>query len=552
MVASSTPQLAQATPAHRWRDAALLSVILVAALTAIIFGKSYAARETERESAFWSARLERSAQAGARALGERVELQSAALAELVDNASLRIYLWNLQQNPPAASGNRAERDYLGRLLAAQTDTGTRAQNRAAALQSLALLNPGLDVVAATAATRLTPQLRALAEQARTTRTRQLALLNTGAERAQVVQALPVPPPPGAAGRGALAGVLIAGSDAQDLLQPVLTNLPGYFNNDASLLLSNGGGPFVVLAGAGRLASVDKVVQPGFGVRTGANGATFLQATQRVPGTAWTLVRRVDEAQALQALQQRIWARYLALGLAVFAAGCLLWAWRERGGRLAERAQTLPTVPGQAYGAAPSPENQLLNKLVASLIGMIDLHDPYSAFHSARLAELCRAVGEEMELDQQSLNNLVTAALLANIGKLALPRELLTKRDVLTEPEQTLLQSHVEEGVEILRKLEFDDPVLSAIAQKQESLDGSGYPAGIAADRITLPGRILALSNAYIALISPRAYRDALSEAGALDELRHEVGTAYDPQTFAALERVLASGAGLTDWDSAAA
>ena len=194
------------------------------------------------------------------------------------------------------------------------------------------------------------------------------------------------------------------------------------------------------------------------------------------------------------------------------------------------------------------EEQMLNKLVASLVDIIDLHDPYSAFHSARLAELCRAIGRHMGLDDESLSNLVTAALLANVGKLSLPRELLTKRDELSDDEQELLHSHVEEGVEILRKLDFDDPILSAIAQKQEHVDGSGYPQGLAEDRITLPGRILAVANAFIALVSPRAYRAAISQPAALRTIEAAVGTEYDRQAFEALRYVVESGEGLSDWE----
>jgi HD-GYP domain-containing protein (c-di-GMP phosphodiesterase class II) len=529
----------------RLRDGLLLLAALAAAATAVVLARAYATEQTNAELAFWSTRLEQSAQAGARSLGQRMETQVAALAELADNASLRVYLWRLVKSADSAAASPAEIDYLTSLLRARTDAGTRARP---AFSRLLLVSPQLQPVAGTAIRALTPAEQQLATQALQTRTRQLWLLSDAAGVPYILQAMPVRPPPGG-GDSALAGVLLAENAATALLRPVLANLPGYFTNDASLLVSSAGLPPVVLAGSPPFSELRAMPEPGFReVALGAE-ATVLQSTQRVPGTDWTLLRRVDAQLALSAVRQRIWARYLALTLGVVALVAALLAWRERSARVNLSRQRLPALAGHAAGGfAGNTGHPLLNKLVTSLIDVIDLHDPYSAFHSARLAELCRAMAADMGLEQQATSHLVTAALLANIGKLSLPRELLTKRDELSEPEQTLLQSHVAEGVEILRKLEFDDPVLSAIAQKQETLDGRGYPQGIRADHITLPGRILALANAYVALVSPRAYRDALSTPDALAELRGQVGVAYDAEVFAALERVIASGTALSDWD----
>lgn len=545
MVASSPAQLVYAPRLFSLRDGLLLIAVLVAAATAAIFARTYATDQVNAEMAFWSSRLEQSTQAGARSLGERVEKQAAAVAELAGNASLRVYLWRLVKGGDGGDATPAEIDYLNSLLNASTDAGTRA--RAPAFSRLMLVNTQLQPVAGTAVRALTPAERQLTSQALNTRTRQLWLVAGAAGVPRVLQAMPVAPPPG--GGSALAGVLLAENEATELLRPVLANLPGYFASDAALLISSAGLPPVVLAGSPPHSTLAAAPAAGFRKVEVAAGVAVLQSTQRVPGTDWTLVRRIDGDLALAAVQQRIWARYLALSLSVIALGAALLAWRERSVRVAQTGQNLAALQGQAglrlAGDASSP---LLNKLVASLIDVIDLHDPYSAFHSARLAELCRAMAADMGLEQQTTSHLVTAALLANIGKLSLPRELLTKRDELSEPEQVLLQSHVAEGVEILRKLEFDDPVLSAIAQKQETLDGSGYPQGIQADRITLPGRILALANAYVALVSPRAYREALDAPEALDELRSQIGVAYDAEVFAALERVIVSGAGLSDWE----
>ncbi len=533
------------------RDTLLVIVVLVAAATATIFGLQYRASELGNDGDRWAARLDTTTLAAAAGIGTLVERQSAALLELADNASLRLYLWALISRGTVSSDvPTAEFAYLRGLLSANTDSGTRARTRNGDFRTLALLDAELSTVLTTPGAATTAKALQIARYAIETNTRQLVLARDASGTATLYMAVVVTPPPGAGGQGAVAGVLVSSADAHELLRPLMANLPGYFESDANLLLADGDDPVVVLSGAPELTGIDQAIDLGFATTTAAGGTAVLQSTQRVPGTGWRLVRRVSAAAAQDALQQRITAYFVALGMSVFLLATLLYAWREHSIRMNQQKTLLPMVIGNAQGPRrpATREEQMLNKLVASLVDIIDLHDPYSAFHSARLAELCRAIGRDMGLDPESLGNLVTAAMLANVGKISLPRELLTKRDELDEHEQALLHTHVEEGVEILRKLDFEDPILSAIAQKQEHLDGSGYPYGLVEDKITLPGRILAVANAYIALVSPRAYREAMSPDDALGVIAGAVGTEYDRQAYNALCRVVQSGDGLTDWD----
>ncbi len=562
MVATSTDDLNPAAasgaatdtdipiPRQRLRDVALLTAVLAAAATALIFGLRYQAAELGRETDQWAARLDTVTLAGARNISNQVEAQSAALLELADNASLRLYLWALvNRGPISRDVPAAEFDYLRGLLIANTDSGTRSAARNGKFQTLALLDAQLSTVLTTPGAATSEQALQIARQAIATRTRQLVLARNADGTATLYMAVVIEPPPGAAGQQAIGGVLVAATDAAELLRPLIKSLPGYFDSDANLLIATGDDPVVALTGADELTGINRVITLGFAVSESAAGTRVMQSAQKVPGTGWKLMRRVDAERALSTLQQRIWAYFVALGLSVFLLATLLWAWRERSIRLAEKKNYLPMVIGNQHRQrSATREEQLLNKLVASLVDVIDLHDPYSAFHSARLAELCRAVGIKMGLDQESLSNLVTAAMLANVGKISLPRDLLTKRDELSDSEAQLLHTHVEEGVEILRKLDFDDPVLTAIAQKQEHLDGSGYPQGLAEDRITVLGRILSVANAYIALVSPRAYREAMSPESALNTIHNELGTVYDRDVFTALKEVIESGDGLSDWE----
>ncbi|HFD81336.1 MAG TPA: HD domain-containing protein [Gammaproteobacteria bacterium] len=181
---------------------------------------------------------------------------------------------------------------------------------------------------------------------------------------------------------------------------------------------------------------------------------------------------------------------------------------------------------------------LLRRLVDTLMHVVDLHDPNSANHSAHLVEIANALGRELQLDEADRRTLDLAASLANLGKIFVPREILTKTEPLTEAEQDLVRRHVQLGLDLLKDLDFEGPVLDTIAQKQEYLDGSGYPHGLRGEQILLTARILAVANAFVALTSPRAYREAIDTEQALDQLLKESGRKYDRRVVAALFHVI--------------
>jgi len=191
--------------------------------------------------------------------------------------------------------------------------------------------------------------------------------------------------------------------------------------------------------------------------------------------------------------------------------------------------------------------ELLRRLVATLMHVVDLHDPYSADHTVRMVEVANSVGRELKLDEQQQKSLDLAASLANLGKIFVPHEILTKVEPLTEAEQTLLHRHVQFGVELLEDLDFDGPVLDTIRQKQEHMDGSGYPAHLSGDEIILTARILAIANAFVALVSPRAYRQAVTIEQALDQLLSETGSKYDRHVVAALFHVAENRSDWSEW-----
>ncbi|VAW74689.1 hypothetical protein MNBD_GAMMA13-792 [hydrothermal vent metagenome] len=193
---------------------------------------------------------------------------------------------------------------------------------------------------------------------------------------------------------------------------------------------------------------------------------------------------------------------------------------------------------------------LMRRLVDTLMHVVDLHDPNSAHHSSRMVEVANIIGSELKLNEADMRTLDLAASLANLGKIFVPREVLTKTSELTEAEQALVRRHVQFGTELLQDLEFDGPVLDTITQKQEHLDGSGYPNGLKGGDILLTARILAVSNAFVALVSPRAYRQAVSIEVALDQLLKESGSTFDRHVVAALFHAAENRSDWSEWQQA--
>jgi HD-GYP domain-containing protein (c-di-GMP phosphodiesterase class II) len=180
---------------------------------------------------------------------------------------------------------------------------------------------------------------------------------------------------------------------------------------------------------------------------------------------------------------------------------------------------------------------LLRRLVGTLVHAVDLHDPFSAQHGTRLAEVADAVARELGLPDEERQTLDLAAMLANIGKIMIPSEVLTKTQPVTAEERELLRTHVDRSLELLQGLDFEGPVLDIIAQKQERLDGSGYPRGLSQEQMTMAGRILAVANAFVALVSIRAYRQGVSVSEAIEQLMQGAGTKFDRRVIAALFHV---------------
>lgn len=184
----------------------------------------------------------------------------------------------------------------------------------------------------------------------------------------------------------------------------------------------------------------------------------------------------------------------------------------------------------------------MQQMVSSLVRAVELRDPYLAGHSRRLAGFARAVAEELDATAEEIATVEIAANLSQIGKLAVPVEVLTKPGRLSEEEIVQLQSHVQHAAAILRDIDFELPVLETVTGMHERLDGKGYPAGLSGDQTPLTARILGACDVFCARIEPRVYRSGITPESALDILDQNDGR-YDPRVIAALRKVAASVTG---------
>ena len=142
------------------------------------------------------------------------------------------------------------------------------------------------------------------------------------------------------------------------------------------------------------------------------------------------------------------------------------------------------------------------------------------------------------MEGEQLNALRLAGLIHDIGKIAVPAEILSKPGRLSEVEFNLIKQHPESGFDILAAIDFGRPVAEMVLQHHERLDGSGYPRALAGADILPEARILAVADVVEAMSSHRPYRAALGMEAALAEIREYAGVKYDADVAAACFRAI--------------
>jgi two-component system, cell cycle response regulator len=172
-------------------------------------------------------------------------------------------------------------------------------------------------------------------------------------------------------------------------------------------------------------------------------------------------------------------------------------------------------------------------------------------HNDDVAQLVEAVGHELGLEQGTIVPMLRAAELHDVGKLAIPDTILNKPGPLDEQEWAFMRRHTIVGERIVASAASLRDAAPIVRASHERWDGAGYPDGVAAEAIPLGARIIAVCDAYDAMITNRPYRTRMSEPAALRELRRCSGTQFDPRVVAAFERVMARRADIEAAQAAA-
>lgn len=183
-------------------------------------------------------------------------------------------------------------------------------------------------------------------------------------------------------------------------------------------------------------------------------------------------------------------------------------------------------------------------LLKALVKAIETRDPYTSGHSVRVARLSTSIAERMGFSSRRIDELETAALLHDIGKIeGVYSEILEKPTSLSKRERKVIESHVEKGAELIRSLtSFGDEIVLPVLYHHEHFDGSGYPEGLIGEEIPIGARIIKVSDAIDAMLSDRPYRKALPAGEVRRQLELYAGRQFDADIVqAVLESDLIDG-----------
>jgi hypothetical protein len=187
-------------------------------------------------------------------------------------------------------------------------------------------------------------------------------------------------------------------------------------------------------------------------------------------------------------------------------------------------------------------NQTYRGTVMVLADVVEADDDYTASHCRSVVELCGATGAQLGLDPDAMQELEIAALLHDVGKIAIPSEILNKPTKLTEEEFELMKTHTLEGQALLERVGGKLARIGEIVRScHERWDGHGYPDRLIGEEIPLAARIVFCCDAYSAMTTDRPYRRAMDVSDALAELRDNAGTQFESRIVEAVAEVVEAG-----------
>ena len=169
----------------------------------------------------------------------------------------------------------------------------------------------------------------------------------------------------------------------------------------------------------------------------------------------------------------------------------------------------------------------MEALMQVLESTMEVRDPYTVGHQRRVSQIAFTIGREMGLSEDRLRDLRMAGTLHDLGKFAIPSDLLSKPGKLTPQEFALIKTHPQVAYNILEPITLPGNTAKIILQHHERLNGSGYPQGLKGEEILLEARILGVADVMEAMCSHRPYRASLGLTETLDEITRNKGILYD-------------------------
>jgi putative nucleotidyltransferase with HDIG domain len=227
--------------------------------------------------------------------------------------------------------------------------------------------------------------------------------------------------------------------------------------------------------------------------------------------------------------------------ALFLAVGLAWAIVEMIGPLGILLTTIVVIEMYYPWKLLGEQRDLFLKSLQMISNAVDLKDPYTAYHSRRVAEYSAMMAREIGVDEAEVERIRIGALMHDIGKVAVPSALIRKPSKLTEEEMNLMKTHVEAGASVIEGLEILNRSADIVRHHHENYDGSGYPSGLKGRDIPFGARIVFVADAFDALTTDRPYRKGRSPGEALRILEANSNTQFDPIAVKALGSVIRHG-----------
>jgi len=225
-------------------------------------------------------------------------------------------------------------------------------------------------------------------------------------------------------------------------------------------------------------------------------------------------RIITKSGEIRWIDDRTWVRHKSDGSVSHYQGIAIDITKRK---LAEKAleETLENL------------KKALNTTIQVMVSAVESRDPYTAGHQLRVADMARAIAVEMGLSPDRIEGIYMAASIHDIGKLAIPAEILVKPTKLTDIEFSLVKEHANKGYEILKGVESPWPLAEIVYQHHERIDGLGYPRNLKGDDILMEARIMAVADVVESMASHRPYRPALGIGTALQEIEKNKNILYD-------------------------